>query len=511
VTTGTGSFLERIVAAARRRLAAQQGAVPLDVLRARVAAAPGPRDFTAALTPEPLGSARLIAEVKRASPSKGLLTADFEPVARAKDYQAGGAAAISVLTEPDFFRGALAHLTAVREAVRLPVLCKDFILDPYQVYEARAAGADALLLICALLDDVQLRELLDLTHALGMEALVEAHDANEARRAVDVGARVIGVNSRDLRTFAVDPDIVSRVRPVVPVDRVLVAESGIADTAGAVRARAAGAQVILVGEALMRERDPRPLVRGLASAGGWSAAQLFALRPRPFVKLCGMREPEQAEVAVEAGADAIGLIYAPARRQVSAEQARAIGAAARAHAARYDAPRSILTIGVFVDPPLDAVCAADHEVRLDAIQLSGAEQPEMCMALIRETGRPVIKALRPSTLDDLDRLADYSAAGAALLIEPGHGDGPGGNGRTGDWALAHAAAGQWPMILAGGLTPDNVGEAIRAVTPRGVDVSSGTETADVKDPTKLRAFVRAAREATAQHTAAAEARSQHGA
>jgi indole-3-glycerol phosphate synthase/phosphoribosylanthranilate isomerase len=510
VTTLPGTFLARLVEATRHRLAARQAEVPLDVQRARAAAAPSPRDFAAALLPEPLGSARLIAEVKRASPSKGVLTDTFDPVARARDYAAGGAAAISVLTEPVFFQGALAHLSAAREAVHLPVLRKDFVLDAYQVYEARAAGADAVLLICALLDDTQLRAQLDLTRALGMEALVEAHDADEVRRAVDVGARVIGVNSRDLRTFNVDSEIVERLRPLVPPDRCFVAESGIVDAAGAVRARAAGAQAILVGEALMRRDDPRALVSTLAHAGGGSAAALFTSRPRPFVKLCGLREPAHAEVAVEADADALGVILAPARRQVTIERARAIATSGRAAAMRTPA-RALLVVGVFVDAPIDAVAAAAHVASIDVIQLSGSESLDVCAALIRNTNRPVIKALRPSSSNDLGLLADYSAAGAALLIEPAHANGPGGQGQTGDWALARTIAARWPVLLAGGLTPDNVADAIRAVNPRGVDVSSGTETDGVKDPARLRAFVRAARQMAAQSGAAEEARSDHGA
>src|SRR5690242_13178798 len=187
------TFLERIVAATRAELAARQARIPLDVLRARDATASAPRDFAAALRPNPGGPARLIAEIKRASPSKGLLAESFDPVAQACAYATGGATAISVLTEPRFFLGSLDHLTAVRSAVDIPILRKDFILDEYQVYEARAAGADAILLICALLDDDRLRDLLVLARSLGMEALVEAHDSTETRRAVASGAVVIGV------------------------------------------------------------------------------------------------------------------------------------------------------------------------------------------------------------------------------------------------------------------------------------------------------------------------------
>jgi indole-3-glycerol phosphate synthase/phosphoribosylanthranilate isomerase/anthranilate synthase/indole-3-glycerol phosphate synthase/phosphoribosylanthranilate isomerase len=507
VTTLPGTFLDRIVASTRQRLAAARAEVSLDALRERVVAAPPPRSFAAALTPSPLGSARLIAEIKRASPSKGVLTHDFDPVARARAYEAGGAAAISVLTEAEFFQGSLAHLAAVRQAVNVPVLRKDFILDAYQIYEARAAGADAILLICALLDDASLRNLLDLTHALGMEALVEVHDKDETRRATAVGARVVGVNSRNLRSFAVNTDIVAQLRPFVPPDRIFVAESGIADAADAVRARAAGAQAILVGEALMRQREPQPLAASLAGAGGGSAAELLATAPHPFVKLCGIREPEHAAAASAAGADAIGLILAPARRQITLEQARAISHAVRAAPDRPGHAPCI--IGVFVDAAPSEIEAAVKRVGLDGIQLSGSESPERCAALIEQHNLPVIKALRPASSDCAGQCANYSAAGAALLIEPPHSRGPGGNGQAGDWALAREIAARGPVLLAGGLTPDNVADAIRTVHPRGVDVSSGTETNGDKDPAKLRAFVHAAREAAEDYQAGV--RRTHGA
>jgi indole-3-glycerol phosphate synthase/phosphoribosylanthranilate isomerase len=488
------TFLARIVAATRHDLEARQVAVPLDELRARAAAAPAPRDFAAALRPASGGPARLIAEVKRASPSKGLLAADFDPVARARAYAAGGAAAVSVLTEPHFFQGTLDHLTAVRAAVDLPALRKDFVLDPYQIFEARAAGADAVLLICALLDDRTLAELLALTESLGMAALVEAHDADETQRAVAAGARVIGVNSRDLRTFAVDPDVVQHLRPLVPSDRLFVAESGIANAVDAARARAWGADAILVGEALMRAAEPASLAATLATAGGGPTAALFADRAHPFVKLCSLREPEHGRIAAAAGADAFGLIFAPVRRQVTPAHAAKIVRAARETAPGnlQSGGRGAAAVGVFVDEDIDVIARIAAQVDLDAIQLSGAETPATCAAVGRATGRPVIKAVRLRTEADRATLADYVMAGATPLLEPPGGAIAGGNGQTGDWALARTAA-RWPMILAGGLTPENVGTAIKAVGPRGVDVSSGTETDGAKDPAKLRAFVAAAR------------------
>lgn len=496
------TFLERIVAATRQELAARQTSVSLDAMRGRAAAAPPPRDFAAALMPAGSGPARLIAEVKRASPSKGLLAATFDPVARARAYERGGAAAVSVLTEPHFFLGAVEHLAAVRSAIDLPVLRKDFVLEPYQVYEARAAGADALLLICALLDDAMLKALLGLTRTLRMEALVEAHNADEVRRAVDAGARVVGVNSRDLRTFAVDADVVRGLRPLVPSDRVFVAESGIADVTGAARARAWGAEAILVGEALMRADDPSGLVQALASTGGGPTAALFAGRPHPFVKLCGLREPEHGRVAVEAGADAFGVIFAAARRQVTIQQAREIVRAAREAGVLAEAPDGAvppagrpapLAVGVFVDAPVEGIAHTASQVGVDVVQLSGHETPSQCTVVAEATGLPVIKAVRLRDEADVRSVGEYVVAGATVLLEPAGSDGPGGTGRTGDWDLARRAAAQWPVILAGGLTPETVRDAVATVGPRGVDVSSGTETDGVKDPVKLRAFVAAAR------------------
>jgi indole-3-glycerol phosphate synthase / phosphoribosylanthranilate isomerase len=488
------TFLERIVATTTADLAARQATRPLADVRAQALAAAPPRPFAAALRPDDAEPARLIAEIKQASPSKGVLHEAFEPVAQARAYAAGGAAAISVLTEPHFFRGALEHLSTVRASVAVPVLRKDFLLDPYQIYEARAAGADAVLLLCALLGDAEMRALLGLTRDLGMEALVEAHDEVEVERAVRVGATVIGINSRDLRTFAMDPDVLRRCTRLVPADRILVAESGIRQGKDVARARAWGASAVLVGEALMRAPNPIALARELADAGGGHPAAFFAGRGWPFVKLCGIRDAASAAVAARAGADAIGLIFAPARRQVTVEQGRAIAAAARAAVA--GASLAPLVVGVFVDATLATIAGAANAATLDAVQLSGDESPAFCTEVRRATGLPVLKALRITT--DRATAADaYLTAGAIPLLEPDVRGAVGGTGQRADWARARALAARWPVLLAGGLTADNVGTAISAVAPRGVDVSSGTETDGVKDPDKLRQFVARARQAGA--------------
>jgi indole-3-glycerol phosphate synthase len=210
----------------------------------------------------------VIAEVKRRSPSKGELAEIPEPAALARAYARGGAAAISVLTEERRFGGTLADLRSVRAAVDLPILRKDFIVTSYQLLEARAAGADLVLLIVAALDDDMLRQLHEEAGELGLTTLVEVHDEAETERAVALGAELIGVNARNLRTLAVDPDTFARLAPLVPDDRVLVAESGIAGPDDAARYAAGGAGVVLVGEALVRDGDPESAVRAL-TGGAW--------------------------------------------------------------------------------------------------------------------------------------------------------------------------------------------------------------------------------------------------
>lgn len=247
------NILERIVDTKRQEIAAARQAKPESELRAALLDAPPVRDFLAALTGT--GSIRLIAEVKKASPSKGMIREDFQPVEIATIYQQHGAAAISVLTDQPYFQGCLQYLTEIRAAVEIPLLRKDFILDCYQLLEARAAGADAVLLIAECLDDESLHRLHEETLQLGMTPLVELYEPANLPRVLACGARLIGVNNRDLRTFEVDLQHTVRMRRQVPRDRLLVGESGI-HTADDVRMlQAAGVDAILVGESLMASPD----------------------------------------------------------------------------------------------------------------------------------------------------------------------------------------------------------------------------------------------------------------
>jgi indole-3-glycerol phosphate synthase len=247
------TILDKIVASKREEIEAAKSETPEDSLRKRLADAPPVRDFLAPLAQE--GPIRLIAEVKKASPSKGVIRRDFDPVEIARTYEAHGAACISVLTDGPFFQGSLEHLREVRTSVGVPLLRKDFVVDPYQVVEARVAGADAVLLIAECLDDAALRELHETILQLGMTPLVELYEPENLPRVVQLGARLVGINNRDLRTFEVDLGHTLRLRRQIPDDRVVVGESGIHTREDVSRLESAGVHAMLVGECLMAHHD----------------------------------------------------------------------------------------------------------------------------------------------------------------------------------------------------------------------------------------------------------------
>jgi indole-3-glycerol phosphate synthase len=256
------SILERILAAKRAELAAAKEKTPEEEMRSRARAAPPARDFVGALRAK---RPAVIAEIKRASPSKGLLRENFDPAAIARSYEKAGAACMSVLTDAEFFQGSTTHLQQARAACALPALRKDFLIDAYQAYESRALGADCVLLIAACLEDRQMRELEALALELGMAVLVEVHDAAELDRALALKTPLIGINNRNLRTFETRLETTLELLPRVPKDRVVVTESGILSPADVARMRAAGVHTFLVGEAFMRAPDPGSALRTLFS------------------------------------------------------------------------------------------------------------------------------------------------------------------------------------------------------------------------------------------------------
>ncbi len=368
-----------------------------------------------------------IAEVKRRSPSAGDLRPDADPARLAKAFAASGAAAVSILVD-ERFGGSLADLRTARATTTLPLLAKGFFSTRAHLENARAAGADAALLLLRDLDDAAARQLMRTAEELGLDALVEAHDAGELERAVALGAEIVGVNARDLSTFAVDRKAQLELVARAPRHRVVVAESGIANRAQGAEAELAGADAILVGSALMRAPDP--------------AAKLEELLARPLVKVCGLTREEDVAAAAEAGADLAGFVLAESPRRAEAP---------------LPVPETMLSVGVFVGEAEDA--------GIDLTQLYAEKNGHRARDGVLLRGDETV---------------------AQVLDLPWEEDDPA------HWERAARTEGR--VLLAGGLSPENVRAAIDAVGPWCVDASRSLETSPgIKDHTRVRAFVEAAR------------------
>jgi len=263
-------ILDEIIENKKAEIESSKRASPLEVLQEKLKDALPARNFFDAIKPN--GQLKIISEIKHASPSKGIFREDFDPIEIARSYSKGGASAISVLTDEKYFKGKLSYLKSIRENVDTPLLRKDFIVDPYQVYEARIYGADALLLIVAALDQASLTGLLELTHSLRMNAIVEVHDAEELERALDAGARIIGINNRDLRTFNVDLNVSVNLSRKIPEGKIVIAESGIGSIEDIDNLRAQGVHVFLIGETFMKAPDPGEKLKELINSSKYSGS-----------------------------------------------------------------------------------------------------------------------------------------------------------------------------------------------------------------------------------------------
>ncbi len=448
--------LDAIVAHARADVAARKAGGP-----SWDDCAPSDRSLEAVLR-APRTS--FVLECKKASPSRGVIRAEYDPVAIARAY-AAHADAISVLTNARYFDGSHAHLRAVREAVSLPVLCKDFIVDPWQVREARGHGADAVLLMLSVLDDEAWRRCATQAAALSVDVLTEVHTEEELTRAVTLGAPIIGINNRDLRTLTVDCDVTRRLAPLVPGDRVVLSESGMESHADVVALRDL-CHGFLVGTSLMREPA---LDRAVSRI-------IFGV-----TKVCGLTRPEDAVLARDAGATHGGLIFAPeSPRRVTLELARRIRAAA-----------DLEWVAVFVNADPGLIASTARDLSLAAVQLHGEESAEAVAAVraLLPQGTEVWKAVRVR-----DRVPALTESGADRLVLDTWSEGArGGTGRTFDWDLLRSSSDLDRSLLGGGLTPTRAGEAER-LGAWGLDVNSGVESAPgVKSPEAVRAFLAARR------------------
>lgn len=455
----------------------------------------------------------LMAEIKRASPSKGVFALDINAPTQAKKYALAGASVISVLTEPEWFKGSIEDLRAVRQVLngmpnRPAILRKEFVFEEYQILEARLAGADTVLLIVKMLETELLERLYKYSLSLGMEPLVEVQNAEEMTTAVKLGSKVIGVNNRNLETFEVDLGTTKNLRSMVPKETIICALSGINTHKDVQDCKNDGVNAVLVGEAIMRAPDASKFIQELCS--GITPSPLKVETQPLIVKICGTRSPEAAVEAVKAGADMVGIILVPGtKRCVSHDTAVAIsralheGRPAKASALSAESTtvavdyfsqargtltgKSPLLVGVFMNQPLEEVLEKQKLYDLDVVQLHGKEPVEWAHLI----PVPVIRKFKPS-----EPGLGLRGHHIVPLLDSGS-----GSGQLLDLAAVQADLKKdegLNILFAGGLNPDNVAKTVAAVGPLssriiGVDVSSGVEEDGKQSLEKIRAFVKTAK------------------
>ena len=468
-------ILDTIVEATKIRVAQEKQVESPEAVKAAALALPSDTGFPfeAALRQQDFN---FICEVKKASPSKGIIAEHFPYLDIAKEYEVAGAAAISVLTEPDFFKGDKKYLQEIASTVKIPVLRKDFIIDEYQIYQAKVWGASAILLICACLDVPTLTKFRELADSLGLSSLVEAHDENEVQMAIDCGARIIGVNNRNLKDFTVDVQNSVRLRNLVQDDVIFVSESGLETTEDIQVLRDNNIGVALMGETFMRSPNK---VEKLAYLYGPTYYT-------PKVKMCGISKVETIPAVVEAKPDYMGLVFAPSKRQVTVEQAKILIEELHKQCINHYDTKVVKTVGVFVNETLDNLVRIADTANLDAVQLHGDEDEAFIQSLKERTNVEVWKAIQIRSAADVEKWIDSSAD--MLLFDAYHKDERGGTGEVFDWSSLDTF--ERPFMLAGGIDSTNVARAIRTVRPYGIDISSGIETNGVKDDEKITAFTK---------------------
>ena len=479
-------ILDKIIEATKIRVAQEKQVESPEAVKAAALALPSDTGFPfeAALRQQDFN---FICEVKKASPSKGIIAEHFPYLDIAKEYELAGAAAISVLTEPDFFKGDKKYLQEIANTVKIPVLRKDFIIDEYQIYQAKVWGASAILLICACLDVPTLTKFRELADSLGLSSLVEAHDEHEVQMAIDCSARIIGVNNRNLKDFTVDVQNSVRLRNLVEDDVIFVSESGLETPEDIQVLRDNNIGVALMGETFMR--SPNKVEK---------LAYLYGLTYyTPKVKMCGISKIETIPAVIEANPDYMGLVFAPSKRQVTVDQAKSlVKELHKQYGNRYSRDEVqcsnqtlihqefIKTVGIFVNETLDNLVTIATEVNLDAVQLHGDEDEAFIQSLKERTNVEVWKAVQIRSAADAEAWIDSSAD--MLLFDAYHKDERGGMGEVFDWSCLDEF--ERPFMLAGGIDSTNVARAIRTVRPYGIDISSGIETEGVKDDEKIKAF-----------------------
>lgn len=507
-------ILDKIVAATEKRVCDAKANLPLSELQQQVERMPITKDFSFEQALQELDF-NFICEVKKASPSKGIIAEDFPYLEIAKEYEMAGAAAISVLTEPDFFLGSPQYLQEIAEVVQIPVLRKDFIIDEYQIYEAKLWGASAILLIAAILNDETMACFHKLADSLSLSCLVEAHDETEVLRAVNIGARIIGVNNRNLKDFTVDVNNSIRLRKLVDDSVIFVSESGLDTAADIQRLRDNKIHAALMGESFMRTNDK---VAKLAELYGPirskcsihnnterdrlgtedtsnievpSAPTIDEATQSSYevkVKFCGIIQEDTVPVLLETQPDYVGFVFAPSKRQVTVEQAQSITKSLQDSVNPTSGNKCCSRVGVFVNETIRTIVEIAKAVPLSVVQLHGDETIAYIESLrihLEEEQLGFIqiwKAVQVQTKEDIMQWEQAPIDG--LVVDACSKTTRGGTGQTVDWSLLEGI--QMPYYLAGGIGLHNVARAIRRLQPYGLDMSSSLETNGQKDDTTIR-------------------------
>ena len=509
-------ILDKIVAATEKRVYDAKDNLPLSELQQQVERMPITKDFLFEQALQELDF-NFICEVKKASPSKGIIAEDFPYLEIAKEYEMAGAAAISVLTEPDFFLGSPQYLQEIAEAVHIPVLRKDFIIDEYQIYEAKLWGASAILLIAAILNDETMARFHKLADSLGLSCLVEAHDETEVLRAVNIGARIIGVNNRNLKDFTVDVNNSIRLRKLVDDSVIFVSESGLDTAADIQRLRDNKIHAALMGESFMRTNDK---VAKLAELYGPIRSKCYIhnnterdrlgtedtsnieVPSAPTVdeatqssyevkvKFCGISQEDTVPVLLETQPDYVGFIFAPSKRQVTVEQAKSITRSLQDSVHTTSGNKCCSRVGVFVNETIPTIVEITKAVPLSVVQLHGDETVTYIETLriqLQEEQLEFIEIWKAIQVQGKEDILPWKQAPIdGLVVDAYSKEERGGTGKTIDWSLLDDV--QVPYYLAGGIGLHNVARAIRRLQPYGLDMSSSLETNGQKDVKKIKSM-----------------------
>ena len=507
-------ILDKIVAATEKRVCDAKANLPLSELQQQVEGMPITKDFPFEQALQELDF-NFICEVKKASPSKGIIAEDFPYLDIAKDYEMAGAAAISVLTEPDFFLGSPQYLQEIAATVHIPILRKDFIIDEYQIYEAKLWGASAILLIAAILDDETMARFHKLADSLGLSCLVEAHDETEVLRAAKMGAHIIGVNNRNLKDFTVDVNNSIRLRNLVDDSVIFVSESGLDTAADIQRLRDSKIQAALMGESFMRTNDK---VAKLAELYGPIRSKCYIhnnterdrlgtedtsnieVPSAPTVdeatqssyevkvKFCGISQEDTVPVLLETQPDYVGFIFAPSKRQVTVEQAKSITRSLQDSVHTTSGNKCCSRVGVFVNETIPTIVEITKAVPLSVVQLHGDETVtyiETLRSQLREEQLESIEIWKAIQVQGKEDILPWKQAPIdGLVVDAYSKEERGGTGKTIDWSLLDDV--QVPYYLAGGIGLHNVARAIRRLQPYGLDMSSSLERNGQKDANTIR-------------------------